>query len=100
MMDAKQVLDKVLGLPRIAPLGKTQFIAVSDILALQKQLTEAGERRVMVDSYGYLHFEDHFPTGGAFDSEGSCKFRGCRLADDTEKTRAWVARQRKDSDAG
>ncbi len=72
--------------------------------SLLKGLTEAGEaRRVMVDSFfgGRFHFEDEYAWLGANgEPVSTCASRGCTPADDTEETRAWVARQGKDSHAG
>ncbi len=106
-MDAREALEKVLGLQRYSVLkaGGTAptidreagpAILVSDIETLLKGLTEAGDcagPRVMITyNSRRLHWE----------SESCCHYTPtCTPADmNAPDARAWVARQRKDSHAG
>ncbi len=96
----RKTLEAVLGLQPVATIYG-DCIEVKKIQALLKGLTEAGEAgRVMVapGGTGMLHWEnDHI--SGIKCSDGARSTR-CTPAPDTEETRAWVARQRKDSHAG
>ncbi len=98
-MDAREALEKVLGLQQnFVVNGKLcgRFIPVAGVEALLKGLTEAGEaRRVMLCPSPEFEFKlrVHYEND-------RCGSYGCTVAPDTEETRAWVARQRKDSHAG
>ncbi len=99
----RKTLEAVLGLPRhFDNITRCYAIPVDHIESLLKGLTEAGDgRRVMVMYDGkHHHYEDHDVDTGKHEACGACASAGCTPAPDTEETRAWVARQRKDSHAG